>query len=116
MPAASANSLVVVPANPFRAKSGTAAATIALRRSSLSNLTSPSGAVVSAYLLGVKPFLIGGRGGVLVSPLSSVQLEDRRLLRRYWSEGSTRWAEDGAMKLYGYFRSSAAFGSVSPSI
>ena len=38
MPAASASSLVVVPANPLRAKSGTAAATIALRRSSPSNL------------------------------------------------------------------------------
>jgi len=37
IPAASASSFVVVPAKPLRAKSGTAAATIALRRSSLSN-------------------------------------------------------------------------------
>jgi hypothetical protein len=37
IPAASASSFVVVPANPLRAKSGTAAATIALRSSSLYN-------------------------------------------------------------------------------
>src|SRR5690349_232013 len=37
MPAASASSLVVVPAKPLRAKSGTAAATMALWRSSLSS-------------------------------------------------------------------------------
>jgi hypothetical protein len=37
IPAASASSFVVVPAKPLRAKSGTAAATIALPRSSLSN-------------------------------------------------------------------------------
>ena len=37
MPAASASTLVVVPEKPLRANSGTAAATIAFRLSSLSN-------------------------------------------------------------------------------
>ena len=56
--AASANSLVVVPAKPLRANSGRAEATIALRRSSLSNrMVAMATAKVSAHLPTVnRPF------------------------------------------------------------
>src|SRR6202023_991179 len=108
MPAASASSLVVVPANPLRAKTGTAAATIALRRSSLSNL-------IIAIGRSSKRLLTWGQGGLIreltrVRPSSwSVQLDDGRPPRRYCRAGLNRLVTDGMMKLYSYFRSSAAF-------
>jgi len=58
MLAASANSRVVVPAKPLRAKSGTAAAPIALRRSSPSNrVMAIATRKVSAHLPRVKLML-----------------------------------------------------------
>src|SRR5579884_2095615 len=63
MLAASATSLVVVPANPLRAKSGTAAAMIAARRSSLSKRgVTMARDKVSAHSHGCQPAAIALAG------------------------------------------------------